>query len=181
MAKSGITSFGKARTIKIRWSQLINIKALFDMFWYQKKTFSTQSRSSTSQLQVEKRLIKASELQKKQRPSWPLHHLRYKYEHRGEAAIHKHLREHDQKATLSSDIKKSKTRLKFAKARGFAKTPVSKNLRSSKFESHALTIQPQKLKIPKKLATNNAATYANKLPIPCNKSSTKYKKIQFCM
>ena len=32
-----------------------------------------------------------------------------------------------------------------------------------------------------KLATNKVATYANKLPIRCSKSSTKYKKPQFCM
>ena len=32
-----------------------------------------------------------------------------------------------------------------------------------------------------KIAINNAGTYANKLPIRCSKSSTKYEKIQFCM
>ena len=32
----------------------------------------------------------------------------------------------------------------------------------SKFESYALTTQPRMLRVPKKLATNNEATYAKK-------------------
>ena len=66
--------------------------------------------------------------------------------------------------------------LEIAKNRGLAKTRISKNLRRSKFEPHALTIQPRMLKIPKKLATNDACTYANKLPLRCSKSSTRCKK-----
>ena len=66
--------------------------------------------------------------------------------HRGGAVLHKHFRKHVQKAALASDMKKVEISLKF---RGLAKTPISKKLRSSKFESYALTIQPRMLKIPK--------------------------------
>ena len=69
--------------------------------------------------------------------------------HRSEAALRKHLLEHGQKAALSSDKKKVEISLEFAKTRGLAKTRISKNLRPTKFKSHALTIQPRMHKITK--------------------------------
>ena len=52
-------------------------------------------------------------------------------------------------ATLGFAYTKVKISLEFAKTRGVAKNSISKNLQTSKFESHELIIQPRMLKTPK--------------------------------
>ena len=59
-----------------------------------------------------------------------LENSKNKLRHRGEATLRKHLREHDQKAAPSSDIRKSRNKTEFAKIRGLAKIcdPANLNL-----------------------------------------------------
>ena len=64
---------------------------------------------------------------------------------RGEAAFRKHLREHDQKAALPNEIRKSRNKARSSK-NGYV---WHSNQRTSKFESNALTIHSRMLKIPK--------------------------------
>ena len=44
---------------------------------------------------------------------------------------------------------------------------------------HVLTTQPRMLKFPQKLATNNEATHAKKLPIRCRKREPNTKRHNF--
>ena len=98
----------------------------------------------------------------------------------GEAALRKHLRDHDQKAALSSEIRKSSISLELAKTRlrvGFEYVPYYNQKILSL--THYLLIHAS-LTTDKQLVTNKAITYAKKLPMQFSKMDTKYKYTQFC-
>ena len=59
--------------------------------------------------------------------------------HRGEAGLPKHLREHDQKAALSSEIIKSRNKPSVSKNSATCRIRIGDLLQSKDFESHALS------------------------------------------
>ena len=82
-----------------------------------------------------------------------------------------------QKAALSSEIRRSRNKPRISKNSTTCQIQICDLTNLSLMTSHSAT----KNSNGPKLATNNAATYANKLPIRCSRSSSKYKKTQFCI
>ena len=103
-----------------------------------------------------------------------------KHLYRGEAALCKHLREHDQKAALSSEKRESRNKPRISKNSATCRIRICDLLQSRDFESDALSPQPRKLNNRQRLVTNKAATYAYKLSMQFIKSDTKYNITQFC-
>ena len=73
------------------------------------------------------------------------------------------------KTALKNEIRK--IRKKIQNENNFA----TYRIRTSRLVSHALDSRPRTLNCRQTRVTNNTtATYANKLPMPCSKSGTKY-------
>ena len=66
--------------------------------------------------------------------------------HTGKAELRKHLQEHDQKAALSSEIRKSTNKPRISKNWATRRIRICD---LAKLESRAITTQPRKLHIPK--------------------------------
>ena len=81
--------------------------------------------------------------------------------------LRQNLPEHGQKAALSSEIRKNRNKPRISKNSATCRIQICDLLQSRDFEFHAVCTQPHKLNNRQTLIiTNNAATYANKLPIP---------------
>ena len=69
---------------------------------------------------------------------------KWSFFHSGEAALRKHLRENDQKAALSSEMRKSRNKPRIIKNSSMWRIRIC-DLQLRDFESHALSTQPRKI------------------------------------
>ena len=94
--------------------------------------------------------------------------------------LRQNLREHGQKAALSSEIRKNTNEPRISKNSATCRIRICDLLQSRDFEFQALCTQPHKLNNRRTLIiTNNAATYANKLPIPSAKAAPNTNRLNF--
>ena len=94
--------------------------------------------------------------------------------------IRKHLREHDQKAALSSEVREKRNKPGISKNSATCRIRICDILQSRDFESHALSTQPRKLNNRQILVTHKTATYSlKKMPRNSAKVAPNSNRLNF--